>query len=193
MRGVVQVGNYVLGVLVVGLFAFQMFWVLANETPPSYAGAAWAMGLTGFLLLAGLIQLGRFALNMFNSPGEMVLSLALLAMGMLVDLFVWGSVVFGFRMPHLLPLWIVAGYWLAFYGEVVIRAVMKQRQPGGVLHSNHVPDHVRIRQLEDQLRQVQAGQPGRVAPSGNFPGMVNLPGNGRTVTAKQNRTTSDIP
>lgn len=172
--------NVLLGAAVISLFAFNMVYSLAYSESPGYSGLTWALAMTGLLLVGGLVQLARFAFDLFESRGELALSLLLLALGMAVDLYVWASVVASFRIPHLAPLYVVAGYWSAYYGEIVVKSILRQRRPGGVLHRTFVT-------REEEIAQLRAQLAARAAPA--FP----LGGNHQRPAANSQPVLFDVP
>lgn len=133
MKRFVRIQNVALGMGLIVLFAFNLYTSLLQGFAPRYEGPMGAGIQTALLLWGGLIQVQRFAFRLHTSMGGVAVSLLLLGAGMLVDLYVWGSVVFGFAIPHAAPQLVIAGYWATFYVEVVWMALAEYRAPGGIL------------------------------------------------------------
>ena len=152
MHELIKWSNRLLGIGVIGLFAFNMVYVLNTKQPPAYDGLWWAIGLTILQLGGGLIQLGRLKGGIFDYRYQPFLTLALLMLGVGVEIYIWASVVNGFVIPHLTPLYVVLGYWLAFYGEIVVEGMARQLGPDGILHQSYKSPEQKLREENEQLR-----------------------------------------
>ena len=151
----VKIADLVLFAGVFGLFAMNLLSFLLFDVAPTYADASWSYILVGLLVLGQLTQLAKIRVGEYRRKSDLFVAIGLLGLGMAVDLYVFAAVLAGFAVPHLIPLWVVLGYWLVNIGERVYDGVIEQMD-GGVLDRQYVDPADTIRQQQEVIAQLTA-------------------------------------